>query len=261
MFKAIWIKQYIEVQNRIWTYPIVGAVLCVLAQDKNPIILLILGAILSMDLAIQIGGDEVRNNTFEFIFTRAINRKFYFFVRFLFGASFIVLLAIILYLFEAFNLGSLFWSTFAEPIKPIAGFQAENLITFVNIFAGLFLLYSVCILFCSESKQESTNTSLAILGLLVTGVFIFADIVLINWLLDLDFRDPQPGVTCLVCSIPVIQGGMIRYARRELPQIVERKESVSTSSGWLLSILIVLIIVFVVFMAYLLTAVGPIEGQ
>ncbi len=268
MYSAVFSKQWPEVRDRIWTYPIVAATLTVLmlAPDLMSFIIsvILVGVFLAADMAVQLGGDDVRYNSFEFIFTRPINRRSYFTAKFLFGLVPITGIVVSQFILEAIRFRELFWCLVSEPIEPTRPFGWNDLIVLgeygLVLVAALFLTYSIVHFMCSMTRSESSFSAFIILGVIAAGVYTYCAAFLVNRWIPLDNTGvteagapPLPILLVLTLIVFLIVPGAVffliareRYAGCELPLSVKSGTGTSSAGFWLF-----FVIIFVLLLALL----------
>ncbi len=258
MFKTVAIKQWPEIRDRIWTYPVVALALTLFLQEMNPFFLAVVSLFLALDMAVQTGGDDVRWNAFEFIFTRAIDRRKYLTCRFLFGVIPLVGIGLLYVVFEFVDLKTLYWNLISEPVGPNkadyyllkdpAGPGYYTILPFMVLLA-----YTTIFFFCSTTRKESAFGGFTLVGLV--GTLIYTGVA--TYLLRNTLFVEAKGLTTLFAT-PLYVGLMVlllflptallfffsreHYARCELPS-VDRAQGGSSSIGlWLVVIVFIIII-------------------
>ncbi len=263
MLATVFNKQWPEISGRIWTYPVVVLTFVIFGAEPRSLFFVLVCGYLAIDMAIQTAGDDVRWRSYEFILTRAIDRRKYFSARFLFGLL-PVIVVILFYLFlEACDFNAIFWNIISEPLPDpsrVTAFEGHNL--FLLPFSLLFLYAAVSFL-CSGSTRESTFMGFAILGVVVTIVYYYFS----RWVCEYISighagadSHPPAGVILLVFGalhlVPALAFSLIsreRYARRELPDDVRNVETSSNWAFWL--ILVLLLVVAMLFLVGRLSSV------
>jgi|GEM_PF-2583478 len=268
MFKTVAIKQWPEISGRIWTYPVVALTLTLFMQETNPFILAVIGVFLALDMAVQLGGDDVRWNAFEFIFTRAIDRRKYLTTRFLFGLIPLVGLALLYVVFEFADLKALYWNIISEPvgpgkIDPIPLGEEARFGYFTVLAFVVLLIYTTVFFFCSTTRKESAFGGFLVLGFVGTLVytvivtyvletFLFAEAEGLN---DLFASMPYVSLIALLLALPaalLFFFSREHYARCELPAVSRADRGSSSTGLWL-----ILIVVIIIVLALLLTMTAP----
>jgi hypothetical protein len=273
MFKTVCIKQWPEVRDRIGTYPVVALTMAVLAQQYNTILFPLIGLFLAADLAVQVAGDDVRWGTFEFVFTRAINRKKYFTAKFLFGLAPVAGLAALYAILANVDVQGLFWRLVSDPVADAQPAVTGEAGSYVISALALLLLYSVVFFLCSASFRESSFSSFIVIGAVATGLYTW----LATYLVALTSRVTgllphandhqwwtgllsQPlfvlfvSILLLVPAAALFLLGRAFYSRCELPSEVYTGKRSSGGVGWVMLVLFVIVIVLAAFFLMMSTA-------
>jgi len=171
MFSTVCSIHWPEIADRIWTYPVVALTLTLFAGEMNWILFPAVGAFLAADMAVQIAGDDVRWGTFEFLFTRPVDRGRYFSTKFLFGLAPLAGLAALYAVFSAVDLKNVFWNLVMEPVGEKALVPNPGAGLFVIEAAALFVDYTVVFFLCTTSTKESSFPGFISLGFILTGIY------------------------------------------------------------------------------------------
>lgn len=171
MYAAVINKQWQEIRDRIWTYPLVALFLSVISQQADSVLIAIIGAFLVLDMAVQAAGDDVRWGTFEFIFTRAVDRRKYFTLKFLFGLIPLAGLILLYIVFDAVDVHRLFWTLVSEPVEPFLEQFDGGAGFYLLVGLVLLLLYAVVYFFCSTATRESAFSGFLVAGFIVTFIY------------------------------------------------------------------------------------------
>lgn len=255
MLKAVFMKQWWEVESRAWTYLIVALTLS-LITGPVAFVFIFVGLVLMIDMAVQTAGEDVRWGTHEFIFTRAIDRKRYLSSKFLFGlmmwAAFMVLCVMIAWIQPQIY----FWKLLSEHVQITV--HELGLSKGILVLAGLnlFFLYSLSFLLCSTSRNETLFALFSVLGGIVTGVYYFVCAEGVRILLfpgsdhygehvdEIRFLLPMAALF-LVPSGLFFLLSRLHYGRCELPSTIRRDSGADSWAIWIVGILIVVFIVFI----------------
>jgi len=268
MFKTVAIKQWPEIRVRIWTYPVVALTLTLFMQEINPFTMAVIGVFLALDMAVQAGGDDVRWNTFEFIFTRAINRRKYLTTKFFFGLIPLVGLGLLYVVFEFADLKTLYWNLISEPVgePPIERLPLSDEASagYYTVLAFVVLLvYTTVFFFCSTTRKESSFGSFLLLGFVGTLVYT----VVVSYVLDIFLFAEARGLNSLFVSTGYVSLITLlltfpatllfffsreHYARCELPSVSRAHRGSSSTGIWL-----VLIVFIIIILAFFLTMTAP----
>lgn len=254
MLKAVFMKQWWEVESRAWTYLIVALTLS-LVIGPNAVVFIFLGLVLMIDMAVQTAGEDVRWGTHEFIFTRAIDRNRYLFSKYLFGlvmwAAFMVLCIMIAWIQPQIY----FWKLLSEHVQ--ASVDELGLSKGILVLAGLnlFFLYSLSFLLCSTSRNETFFALFSVLGGIVTGVYYVICAEGVRILLyptsdhyvehvdEIRFLLPMAALFLVPSGIFFLLS-RLHYGRCELPATIRRD---SGAASWAMWIVVILTVVFIVF--------------
>ena len=268
MFKTVFAKQWPEIRDRIWTYPIAALFFSLFWQESNFGFLVVVGTFLTLDMAVQTAGDDVRWGTFEFIFTRAIDRRKYISLRFLFGLLPLAGLVGIYVVLEFVDIRMIFWNLNSEPLEDFPVSEAINAAHYILISAALFFLFSLVFLFCSAAARESSFSGLLVLGLIVTLLYVAAacalTTLLLHGTLDLDSNSIDEVPVVLVLSAFLLVPALIflvitreHYGLCQVPATVRGDERSSPWISWVVLALAILLVLF--FLYYMLSATRSVD--
>lgn len=264
MFKTVAMKQWPEIRARIWTYPVVALTLTLFLQEANSFFLAVIGVFLALDMAVQAGGDDVRWNSFEFIFTRAINRRAYLTSRFLFGLIPLAALGLLYAVFELSELKSIYWALISEPIStgetiktPFAEASCPGYYTVLAFM--IFLVYSTVFFFCSTTRKESSFGSLLLTGFIGTVIYTAITTHLLDRFLFTDGEGlnhlfHEPLFTVLMSALLAVPAVLLfvfsreHYARCELPMVSRTQGGSSSSTGLWLIVIVFIVIILTLFL-------------
>lgn len=273
MLSIVFKKQWLDLQGRLWTYPLVA--FCFLLADRGFAWCGVVGAFMALDLATQTAGDDVRHGTFEFIFTRAIDRRGYLRAKFWFGPPLLFGFVLLVAGLEAAGVRGLFWNLVMEPtsaLEPATMIQRGAALSpglVVLATSALVLLFGLVFTFVLTAESEATFVTLNVLGLIVFGAYAIAVVFAVPHFLGVPWQSPEslvaeprfvwPAATALLVPAGLLYFASREfYARRTLPQAAARAESRFGAAGCV--VLVILGILALLVLMYLLlghTAMEP----
>lgn len=249
-------KEWFEVRNRIWTYPVVYLVFPILIFNPatSIVFLVLIGAWLASDMAIQTAGDDVRHGSHEFIFTRAIDRKAYLTQKYFFGVGMLVAFVLVAALFELLNLRQLFWNLACDPLLDWSVVQPYPHVVLPLVLVGQVMIFSIVFTLCLPARSEASFSGFVVVAWIATGLYtwvIYAVLSLIMpfghmpaWDLSTDPRFIAGSTAALlVPSALLLALCRTYYARCELPVVQAASGRRSGASGWFIWIILILAIV------------------
>jgi len=265
LIKTVFKKQWMDMQGRVLTYPVVAFFFNVLSE--NPVWIGLVAIFLAMDLATQTAGDDARHGTYEFIFTRAIDRRAYFRMKYWFGLPILVAFLLLAACFEATGTHEAFWNLVMERsyfLTPELTLASPGVLA-LAMSAATFL-FSLLFGLINTATSESVFSSMNFTGVLLFAVYGGLVLVLMPFLMQVE----TTGVVALVQNGRFVVAACVAflapsvllylfsrelYARRTLPGLSERPGGRSGSLGWVAVIVLILVILAV--LAYMLLAVSP----
>lgn len=268
MFRTVCIKQWPEIRGRIWTYPVVVLFLSLFWQESNFFFLTIVGTFLALDMAVQAAGDDVRWGTFEFIFTRAIDRKKYLSLRFLFGLLPLAGVVALYVLLEFIDIRIIFWNLISEPVEEFAVQEVFGAGYYILAALTFLFQFSLVFLFCTTASRESSFSSYIVIGLIASIVYVLltaavTSLILYNtWNSGTEMPSDPPFV--LIVSAFLLLPSLVffvlsreYYSRCEIPDL-SPGESRTAWTSWLVLALAIILILF--FLFYMLSATRTTEA-
>jgi hypothetical protein len=265
LIKTVFKKQWLDMQGRVWTYPVVAFFFNVMSE--NPVWIGFVAIALAMDLATRTAGDDARHGTFEFIFTRAIDRKAYFRMKYWFGLPILITLLLLAACFEALGVREAFWSLVREPVDSLslATLSLSPGVLALMISAAIFL-FSLLFALLNTATSESVFSSMNFTGVFLFAVYGLLVLLILPFLIGAEtggFPEllqssrfvPAACVAFLAPSILLYLFSGVLYAHRTLPAQEARTSGRGSAVGW--GMVIVLILVFLAVVAYLLFALAP----
>ena len=266
MMTTVFRKQWMDMGGRVWTYPLVA--FCLLLTGFRPVLLGVVTGFLALDLAVHLAGDDARHGTFEFIFTRAVDRRAYLRWKYFFGVPLLVLFVALVWALEAVGVRDVFWSVIQEPLVPgpAAGDPTQPPLAtgmwFVAAASAVFL-FSLAFAFITMATSSTSFYSLGLVAVLVFlaygAVVVWAlahaadvvrDATVWPWWAG-SVRSAALGVAFFaVPAVLLYFFSRELYARRSLPPLVVLRETRSQRSLWLGVIILILLglMVLMVFM-------------
>ena len=264
MMQTVLKKQWMDMQGRLWTYPLVA--FCLTLASDNPVPILVAAAFLAMDLATQTAGDDARHGTFEFIFTRAIDRRAYLRTKFLFGPPTLIGFILFAVLLEAMDARSIFRNLVMEPLEPEAAGVPLSAGAVLVTAAAIVFLFSVVFSLVNTATSEASFFNLNFLGLIIViaygGTVVFLYPFLLG-LFEVSLPDlmGRPSFALFATAAFLVPSAILYfisrevYARRMLPPPVVRGGGRNSTFAWVG--LIVFILLVLVFFMFALLHVAP----
>jgi len=265
LIKTVFKKQWLDMQGRVWTYPVVAFFFNLLSE--NPIWTGIVAIALAMDLATQTAGDDARHGTFEFIFTRAIDRKAYFRMKYWFGLPILIAFLLLAACFEALGAREAFWGLVMEPVESsLSGALSLSPGILAIMIAAAIFLFSLLFALLNTATSESVFSSMNFTGLFLFAVYGLLVLLILPFLFGAETGGfpqllqssrfvPAACVAFLAPSILLYLFSSVLYAHRTLPAQEARTSGRAGAMGW--GMVILLILVFLAIVAYLLFALAP----
>ncbi len=274
MIRTVFKKQWLDMQGRLWTYPLVAFCFAVLSDGGQRAFtnMAIVAFFLVLDLVNQTAGDDARHGTFEFIFTRAIDRRAYLSMKYFFGVPVLLAFAAFCSAIEGLNLRAAFWNLISEPLvrdgtTPGAPVEMETVVLGI---AAAILLFSILFLLVSTTASGSSFLSQNLVGVILFGGYVWLVFFFLSARIGGAARGEGfpagPGSHLPVALAALLVPAMLLYflsrevyARRELPPLVARNGR-SSAFPWVGIVLLILAVLAVLMVLFLTVSHEPVIG-
>lgn len=256
MTLAILRKQWLDMQGRVWTYPIFAFTVSVLSQPDTNVRVghALVALLLALDLASQTAGDDARHGTHEFIFTRPIDRRGYVGAKFFFGLPILLGFVGLCTLFELVNVREWFMTLIGDPVGIDLAARPVDVIEHAFGASAIVLAFAMMFLSISTAERGDSFTGHGVLSTIVVGVYLVFTMPFLRSLFGgaptfaEDLHDPTFALASFAATL--VPAGVLYwfarevYARRALP-VPGAGGGRERNLGWA-GLLIVLVVVLAV---------------
>ncbi len=254
MTLAILRKQWLDMQGRVWTYPIFAFTVSVLSGSEARVtgFHAFAALLLALDLASQTAGDDARHGTHEFMFTRPIDRRGYIGAKFFFGLPILLAFIGVCTLFELVNVREWFMTLITDPVGIDLAARPIDLVE--RAFGASVIVLAFAMMFLSISTTERGDSFVAhgVLSTIVVGIYLGFAMPFLRSVfggapsLAEDLRTPAFAVASF--AVALVPAGALYWLAREI--YARRALPVPGSGGgrdrnlaWVGALLVVIVVV------------------